>query len=394
MANLVERVNREISKLRESNAYRIQKSLESFQGSRVRMNGKPVLMLSSNNYLGLASHPHVRDGAIKAIEKYGCGTASVRIICGYTDLHKQLEERLARFLGTEAAILYMSCSAANEGLISALMGDGDLIISDRLNHASIIDGCRLSRAKVETYAHSDMEELEGILQGSSDFQLKMIVTDGVFSMEGDIARLPEMHQLARKYDAFLVVDESHATGVLGKRGSGTVEHYGMKGKVDIQTGTLGKSLGGSAGGYVAGNKDIINFLFQKSRPIIFSNCLPPPVVGAALASLDIIEKHPELIQQLLESANFLRNGLKSLGFEIIDGETAIIPVMVRNTAKAQRMNQLLFEEGIFVQGFWFPVVPVGEERLRVQVSASHTQEDLEETLNIFQKVKNRIKGES
>lgn len=390
MVDLLDRVNGEISKLKESNAYRVQKSLESSQDSRVRMNGKSVLMLSSNNYLGLACHPQVIEGAIKAIEKYGCGTASVRIICGFTDLHKQLEERLARFLGMEAAILYMSCSAANEGLIAALAGEGDLIVSDSLNHASIIDGCRLSRAKVEAFSHSNMGELEAILKRSSDYQLKMIVTDGVFSMEGDIARLPEIYDLAVEYDAIVVVDESHATGVLGKRGSGTVEHFGMEGKVDIQTGTLGKSLGGSAGGYVAGKKNVIDFLFQKSRPIIFSNCLPPPIVGAALASLDFIEKHPELRIKLLENADFLRNGLKNIGFEIAEGETGIIPVMVRDTERAQRMNQLLFEEGIFVQGFWFPVVPAGEERLRVQVSAGHTREDLEEALGIFQSVKNKI----
>lgn len=389
MKTLEQKVQSAIAKLKEVKAYRFQKSLESPQGARVRMNGKSVLMLSSNNYLGLASHPQVVEGAIKAIEKYGCGTASVRIICGYTDLHHELEERLARFLGTEAAILYMSCSAANEGLIASLMEEGDLIISDRLNHASIIDGCRLSRAKVEAYAHSDMNELEAILKKSSGFKLKMIVTDGVFSMEGDIARLPEMHDLAVKYDASVIVDESHATGVLGNRGSGTVEHYGMEGKVDIQTGTLGKSLGGSAGGYVAGTKGVIDYLFQRSRPVIFSNCLPPPIVGAALASLDVLESHPELRLKVLENASFLREGLKKLELEVVAGETAIIPVMVRNTEKAQLMNRLLFEEGVFVQGFWYPVVAAGEERLRVQVSASHTREDLEEALHIFQKVKAR-----
>ncbi len=347
-------------------------------------------MLSSNNYLGLADHPKLKEAAREGILRYGCGTASVRFICGTMDIHRELERKIADFLGVDDALLYSSCSAANEGLIPALMGEGDLICSDGLNHASIIDGIRLSRASRHIYPHGDLKSLEGGLKSNAGTGLKMVVTDGVFSMEGELAKLPEMADLADRHGAFLVVDESHALGILGKNGRGTAEHLGVENRVSIQTGTLGKSLGGSMGGYVAGSRDLVDYLTQLSRPYIFSNALPPAVIFVGLAALDLIREDPSPRQRLLENTVYFRKEMTSAGFEIIEGFHPIVPVMIGDTPKALEMSATLLEEGVFVTGFGFPVVPKGEARLRAQISAAHTTEDLDRCLEAFRAVGKKL----
>jgi len=358
--------------------------LESPQAARVRMDGREIMMLSSNNYLGLADHPKIIEAAKAALDTYGNGPASVRYICGTLDLHKRLEARIAAFLGMEAAVVYVSASAANMGLIPALMGEEDAIFTDGLNHASIIDGIRLSKARRHIYSHGDVGALEKDLLEDPDARLKMVVTDGVFSMEGDLAKLPEITALAAKHDAFVVVDDSHATGVVGATGRGTPERFGVK--VDIITGTLGKALGGSCGGFVAGSAALIDFLSQKSRPYIFSNALPPAVAAGALAAIDLVEKEPGLRERLADNTRYFRAGMASLGFHVLAGEHPITPVIVGETATAHKMSAALFEEGVFVSGFGYPVVPKGEARLRAQVSAAHTRADLDFALSAFKKV--------
>lgn len=376
----------EMAELRRAARVREFPTLQSGQGVRVTIEGREVIMLSSNNYLGLASHPTLKASAREAIDQFGCGTASVRIICGYTELHRALEERLARFLGVEATLLFTSCSTANEGLLPVLAGEQDVIISDELNHASLIDGCRLSRAKVRVYPHASLEGLEQVLREVRGARRIIIATDGVFSMEGDIAPLPRIVALAERYGAITVVDESHATGVLGRLGRGTVEHFGLERRVDIQTGTLGKALGGALGGYVAGSRPLIDLLIQQCRPILFSNSLPPAVVAGALAAIGVIEEAPTLRTRLLENARWLRTELQAAGFDVPDGETPIIPLIVKETSLATGMSRRLLQEGVFVQGFGYPVVPEGSARLRIQVSALHSPEDLRKVLSAFQRV--------
>jgi glycine C-acetyltransferase len=383
MNSLSERLRQSIRNLKEEKRFRSIPILESEQGPHVRIGGREVIMLSSNNYLGLADHPKLKEAAREGIRRYGCGTASVRFICGTMDIHLELEQKIAEFVGAEDVLLYSSCSAANEGLIPALMGEGDLICSDGLNHASIIDGIRLSRAGRHIYPHSDLKSLEEGLKANAAADLKMVVTDGVFSMEGDLARLPEMAGLADRNGAFLVVDESHALGILGENGRGTAEHLGVENRVSIQTGTLGKSLGGSMGGYVAGSHDLIDHLTQLSRPYIFSNALPPAVIFVGLAALDLIREDPSPRQRLLENTAYFRKEMTSAGFEIIEGFHPIVPVMIGDTPKALEMSAALLEGGVFVTGFGFPVVPKGEARLRAQISAAHTTEDLDQCLEAF-----------
>ena len=385
---LDEALGGELLSLREKKLYHSVNTLEGPQGPRVRMDGREILMLSSNNYLGLANHPKVVEAAKAALDKYGNGTASVRFVCGTLDLHRKLEARLARFLGAEAALVYISASAANMGLIPALMGEEDAIFSDGLNHASIIDGIRLSKARRHIYSHADMGALEKDLKEDAQARLKMIVTDGVFSMEGDTAKLPEMTALARKHGAFTVVDDSHATGVLGKTGRGTPEHFGLK--VDVQTGTLGKALGGSCGGYVAGSNVLIDYLTQRSRPYIFSNALPPAIAAGAMAAIDLIDGDPSFRERLAENTRYFRGEIARLGFHVLAGEHPIVPVIVGETSTAHEMSAALFEEGVFVSGFGYPVVPKGEARLRAQVSAAHSRRDLDFALEAFKRVGSRM----
>jgi len=373
----------ELSCLREKDLYHHVNILQGPQGARVRMDGREVVMLSSNNYLGLANHPKVVEAAKAALDKYGNGTAAVRFISGTLDLHRRLEAKIAEFLGMDAALVYISAMSANMGLIPALLDEQDAVFSDGLNHASIIDGIRLSKARRHIYTHGDMGALAKDLGEDAGARLKMVITDGVFSMEGDTAKLPEMTALAKKAGAFTVVDDSHATGVLGKTGRGTPEHFGVA--VDIVTGTLGKALGGACGGFAAGSAAVIEYLTQRSRPYIFSNGLPPAVAGSAIAALEIISRDPSPREALWKNTRYFRNEITRLGFRVPAGDHPIIPVIVKETAAAHAMSRALFEEGIFVSGFGYPVVPKGEARLRVQISAAHAREDLDFALEAFVK---------
>src|SRR5438132_369980 len=353
-----------------------------------------VVILSSNNYLGLCSTPAVVEAGQRALDRYGAGTGSVRFICGTFTIHRELEAALARLVGCESSLTYVSCWNANEGLCPTLLGEQDIVISDQLNHASIIDAIRLAKTitKCQTavYKHSDLADLEAQLRAARDRRLKLIFTDGIFSMEGDIARLPDLLELGRKYDAVVAVDDSHATGVLGRTGRGTAEHFGVLGEVPIITSTLGKALGGAAGGFTAGPAALADYLTQRSRPQLFSNALPPTVAGSALAAVRHVERHPELVRRLHEHASYFRGQLTALGFKPLPGETPIIPVILGETAKAIQMSDLLLEEGVFVTGFGYPVLPQGHARVRCQLSAGHTREDLDFALQVFKRVGTRL----
>jgi glycine C-acetyltransferase len=341
-----------------------------------------VLVLSSNNYLGLSDRPEIVQAGIEGLRRYGAGTASVRFICGTFDVHRTLEERIARFLSTESALTYVSCWSANEGLLPTIGIAGTTLLSDELNHASIIDGCRLAAGKRLRYAHDDMGDLERKLseeREQGDHPV-FIVTDGVFSMEGSLADLPGIVDLAKRYDAVTVVDDSHGTGVMGKTGRGTIEHFGLEGQVDIITGTLGKALGGAAGGFVAGTHALIDTLVQRSRTQLFSNALPPTVACSALAAIDYLDEHPELVKKLHENVAYFRAGLEARGFAPISGPSAIIPIIVGATAAAIAMSERLLRDGIFVTGFGFPVVPEGTARIRVQMSSALERADLDRAL--------------
>ena len=361
------------------------------QSARVRMEGRgEVLILSSNNYLGLCDQPEVVDAGIRALHDFGAGTASVRFICGTFTVHRALEQAVARFVGTEASMSFVSAWNANEGLTASIAEEGDFVISDALNHASIIDSIRLAKAmnKCTTgvYKHADLDDLVEKLRANAGARRRIIWTDGVFSMEGSTAKLPQILQIARDHDAIVVMDDSHATGVLGATGRGTAEHYGVVGEVDIITSTLGKALGGAAGGFVAGAAALCDTLTQKSRPQLFSNALPPTVAASALAAVEFIEAHPERVTTLRENAHYFRAAIKEAGFKPLDGDTPIVPIIVGETADAIRMSELLLDEGIFVTGFGFPVVPVGTARLRCQISAAHTRDDLDYAVRAIRKV--------
>ncbi len=330
-----------------------------------------VIVLSSNDYLGLADHPDVIAAGIEGLKRYGAGTASVRFICGTFDIHRVLEETIAAFFGFEAALSYVSCWTANEGLLPTIGTKGNTLISDELNHASIIDGCRLAGAKRLRYKHGDMADLEAKLQEAEG--TAFVVTDGVFSMEGSLAKLPEIVALAKRYDAVTIVDDSHGTGVMGKTGRGTIEHFGLEGQVDILTGTLGKALGGAAGGFVAGSDALIDTLIQRSRTQLFSNALPATVASSALEAIQVLDAHPEMVAKQRENVRYFRAGLARLGFKPLDGPSAIVPIIVGETAFAIAMSDRLLREGIFVTGFGFPVVPEGTARVRVQISAALEQ---------------------
>lgn len=345
-----------------------------------------ALVLSSNNYLGLANHPAVIDAGHAALTKYGAGTASVRFICGTFGIHDEIEAALATLHRTESALTYVSCWAANTGLMPAIAGAEDALVSDGLNHASLIDGCRMSKAKRLVYQHSDMEDLARKLEEVKGVRRIFIVTDGVFSMEGDIVKLPDVLALARQYNAFVILDDSHGVGVMGKNGRGTAEHFGVEGQVDIITGTLGKALGGAAGGYVAASRAVIDYLQQVSRPQLFSNALPATIAGSALKAIEILNNEPQRVARLHAITHTMREGLKARGFKPLEGESAIIPIIVGDTAFAIRMSAELLKEGIFVTGFGYPVVPEGTARLRLQMCANLTNEQIDFALEKFEKV--------
>jgi glycine C-acetyltransferase len=349
-----------------------------------------VLVLSSNNYLGLADHPEVIAAGRNALEEYGAGTASVRFICGTFSIHDEIEKSLARLSHTESALTYVSCWTANTGLIPAIANEQDALVSDALNHASLIDGCRGAKAKRLVYKHSDLGDLHDKLHQVKDARRIFIVTDGVFSMEGDIARLPEIVALAREHNASVILDDSHGTGVMGKHGRGTAEHFGVEGDIDIITGTLGKALGGAAGGYVAGSKTLIDYLSQVSRPQLFSNALPATIAASAMKAVEVLEREPQRVARLHAITHALRDGLKARGFKPLDGESAIVPIIVGDTAFAIRMSQELLEEGIFITGFGYPVVPEGAARLRIQACATLTDAQIDFALATFEKVGRKL----
>ena len=344
-----------------------------------------LLVLCANNYLGLADHPDVIAAGIQGLKDYGAGTASVRFICGTLGCHRRLETKIASFLGTEASLSYVSCWNANEALFPTLVAPEDAILSDELNHASIIDGMRLMAKGVtkKVYRHSDMEQLETLLKETSQHPTRWVVTDGVFSMEGDVAKLPELVALCRQYDAMLVVDDSHGVGVLGKTGKGTPEHFNLLGQVDVFTGTLGKALGGAAGGYIAASHNAIQILEQRGRPSLFSNALPATVAYSAYAAIEVLEKNPAIVARLHQNVANMRTGLAQLGFNCAPSPTAIIPIMIGDEAEAIRKSKRMFELGVMVIGFGFPVVPKGESRLRVQVSAALSDANIQQALDAF-----------
>ena len=389
------RLDAELEQFKRDGVYKRLNYLEAPQAARTKMQGRgEVVILSSNNYLGLCNAPDVVAAGKRALDEFGAGTGSVRFICGTFTIHRELEQALARFVGCESSLTYVSCWNANEGLVPTLLGEQDIVISDQLNHASIIDAIRLAKTSTKgqtaVYRHSDMADLEDKLRAAKHTRLKLIFTDGVFSMEGDIARLPDIVALARKYDAVVAVDDSHATGVLGRSGRGTAEHYDMLGQVDIITSTLGKALGGAAGGFTAGPTALADYLTQRSRPQLFSNALPPTVAGSALAAVRHLEHHPELVTRLHENARYFRERLLALGFRPLQGETPIVPVILGETAKAIQMSELLLDEGVFVTGFGYPVVPQGHARIRCQLSAAHTRDDLDFALSAFKMVGTKL----
>ena len=385
-SSLQQIVKAQLKEIRSGGLYKTERHLLGPQGGKIRVAQGEVINLCANNYLGLANHPEIIQAVEKGLQQYGYGMASVRFICGTQDQHKQLEQAISRFLGTEETILYTSCYDANTGLFETLLDDRDAVISDALNHASIIDGIRLCKAKRFRYAHSDMKELETALQEAKNCRLRLIATDGVFSMNGDLAQLDQMAGLAERYEAVLLVDDSHATGVLGQKGQGTSSHFGVSDRVDIITSTLGKAMGGASGGFTSGRKEVIELLRQRSRPYLFSNALPPVIIAATLKALDLVLQGDRLRNIIAEHTELFRTRLKTLGFSIIPGPHPIIPIMLGEASLATQMADRLLEEGIYVIGFSYPVVPKGEARVRVQMSAAHTRDQLQQALQAFEKV--------
>jgi glycine C-acetyltransferase len=370
-------LKKELTEIRSAGLYKSERIIESAQSARVQVGkGSPVLNLCANNYLGLANHPEVVEAARDALDKWGYGLASVRFICGTQSLHKELEARLSAFLGMEDTILYSSCFDANTGLFETILNKEDAIFSDALNHASIIDGVRLCQAQRFRYGNNDMEDLRNQLESAGGARRKLIVTDGVFSMDGYLADLPSICDLADKHESLLMVDDSHAVGFMGKNGRGTHEHHKVMDRVDLMTGTLGKALGGASGGYASGRKEIVEFLRQRSRPYLFSNTLAPAIAAGSLKALDLLESSTELRDRLEENTCFFREAMEKEGFEILPGEHPITPVMFGDAAKAARFADLLLEKGVYVIAFSYPVVPDGKARIRTQVSAAHCREDL------------------
>jgi glycine C-acetyltransferase len=384
-----------LDQLKADKVYKRLNYLDSPQSAWVEMEGRGrILILSSNNYLGLCDEPSVVQAGIDGLKKYGAGTGSVRFICGTFTVHRELEAALARFVGTEASMSYVSAWNANEGLTATVVESGDFVISDELNHASIIDSIRLAKAITKcttaVYKHSDMDDLVAKLQANREAKRRLIWTDGVFSMEGSIARLPEILQVARDHDAIVIMDDSHATGVLGTLGRGTAEHFGVLGEVDVITSTLGKAVGGAAGGFVAGSAALCDMLTQRSRPQLFSNALPPTVAASALQAVRVIEAQPERVQRLRDNARYFREQIIEAGFKPLAGETPIVPIIIGETAAAIQMSEMMLAEGVFVTGFGFPVVPHGTARVRCQISAAHSRDDIDFAVRAFRTVGGKL----
>src|SRR4029079_19662228 len=384
-----------IEQLKNDRVYKRLNYLDSPQSARVEMEGRgSVLILSSNNYLGLSDEESVVKAGIDGLNRFGAGTGSVRFICGTFTIHRVLEDAIAKLVGTEASLSYVSAWNANEGFTATIVEQGDFVVSDALNHASIIDSLRLAKAITKcttgVYAHSDMSDLDAKLAAARDSKRRIIWTDGVFSMEGSIAKLPDILELARKHDAIVVMDDSHATGVLGEHGRGTAEQFGVLGEVDVITSTLGKALGGAAGGFVAGPASLCDMLTQRSRPQLFSNALPPTVAASALGAIRQLEHHPELVDKLRENTRYFRVASAEAGFKPLPGETPIVPIIVGETATAIKMSDMLLDEGVFVTGFGFPVVPQGQARVRCQLSAAHSRDDLDKAIAAFKTVGTKL----
>lgn len=384
--NFVQRIRSEVEAIKESGLYKSERVIASPQGAEIVVNGQTVLNFCANNYLGLSSHPKVLEAAHAAIDNRGYGMSSVRFICGTQDVHKELERKISEFLGTEDTILYAAAFDANGGVFEPLFTEQDAIISDALNHASIIDGVRLCKAQRYRYEHNNMADLEAKLQEASGARSRIIVTDGAFSMDGTIAQLDVICDLADKYDAIVMIDESHASGFLGKTGRGTHEHCGVMGRIDIITGTLGKALGGALGGFTSGRKEVIDMLRQKSRPYLFSNSLSPVIVGASIAVLDMLSETTTLRDKLEYNTKYFRTKMTEAGFDIKPGEHPIVPIMLYDAVLAAQFADRLLQEGIYVIGFFFPVVPKGQARIRVQLSAAHEQEHLDKAIDAFTRI--------
>jgi glycine C-acetyltransferase len=380
------RLQGELKEIETAGLFKKERIIESEQGPEILVNGKKVLNFCANNYLGLSSHPKVIEAAHKTIDSRGYGMSSVRFICGTQDIHKELEAKLSKFLGVEDTILYVACFDANGGVFEPLLGDDDVIISDELNHASIIDGVRLCKSKRARYKHNDLADLETQLQANMDARTRFIVTDSVFSMDGTIAQLDKICDLADKYDAIVMIDESHSSGFMGKTGRGVHELCGVMDRVDIITGTLGKALGGASGGFTSGKKEVIDMLRQRSRPYLFSNTVAPSVVGASIAVLDMLSETTELRDRLEENTLYFRQQMTEVGFDIKPGTHPIAPIMLYDAVLAQQMAAKLLEEGIYVIGFFYPVVAKGQARIRVQISAAHTREHLDKAIAAFTKI--------
>jgi glycine C-acetyltransferase len=384
--SLIARLQEELEGIRQAGLFKKERIIESPQGAIIQVNGKEVINLCANNYLGLSSHPSIIEAAKKYIDERGYGLSSVRFICGTQDIHKELEQKISAFLGTEDTILYAAAFDANGGVFEPLFNEQDAIISDELNHASIIDGVRLCKAQRFRYKHNDMEDLEAQLKAAAHLRNRIIVTDGSFSMDGTIARLDLIVALAEKYDAAIMIDECHSSGFLGKTGRGTHEHCGVMGKIDIITGTLGKALGGASGGFTSGRKEVIEMLRQRSRPYLFSNTLAPSIVGGSIAVLDLLSETTALRDKLEENTMYFRTEMTNAGFDIKPGVHPIVPIMLYEATVAQEMAAKLLEEGIYVIGFFYPVVAKGKARIRVQLSAAHDREHLDKAIAAFVKV--------
>lgn len=381
-----------LKEIREAGLYKNERVIQSPQDARIKVAAGEVLNMCANNYLGLSDHPAIVEAAHKALDEWGFGLSSVRFICGTQSIHKELEQKLSEFLGTEDTILYTSCFDANGGLFETLLAEEDAVISDELNHASMIDGIRLSKCQRFRYRNGDMSDLEAKLKEASGARLRMIATDGVFSMDGYIAKLPEICDLADKYGAMVMVDDSHAVGFMGKHGKGTHEHHGVMDRVDVMTGTLGKALGGASGGYTSGKKEIVDLLRQRSRPYLFSNSVAPPIVGAALKALDLLSESTELRDKLESNTRYFRDRLSEIGLDIVPGEHPIVPVMFGDAVLAAKMAEAMLKRGVYVISFSYPVVPKGKARIRTQVSAAHSKEDLDLAITSFADAAKEVMG--
>jgi len=388
--SMKEQLIAELDQLRTEGLYKAEAVIDTPQSASIGVGGETVLNLCANNYLGLADHPAMIKAAHEALERWGFGMASVRFICGTTALHKQLEAKISGFLKTEDTILYGSCFDANGGLFETLLDDQDAIISDELNHASIIDGVRLSKARRLRYRNRDMADLEAQLQSAADARYRLIATDGVFSMDGYVAPLDKITELAEQYDALVMVDDSHAVGFVGPTGAGTPELFGVQDKIDIVTGTLGKALGGASGGYTSARAEIVEILRQRSRPYLFSNSLAPSIAAAAVAALDLLESSGDLLEQLRDNTAYFREQMNQRGFEIPESDHAIVPVMIGDAVQAAQMADKLLADGIYVRAFSYPVVPRGKARIRTQMSAAHTRDDLDRAIAAFERARESV----